>query len=67
MKKHEGCEIERGLIKAQRSVPKLTAEMKGDLETPGVSFLVSSAQIQASFTKDEGTAVRRQKNEWRKK
>lgn len=67
MKKHEGCEIERGLIKAQRSVPKLTAEMKGDLETPGVSFIVSASQVEGTFKSDEGPAIKRQRNEWRKK
>lgn len=59
-------EIEKGLVKAQTAAAKTTAEMKAGLYAPGVEYVVTTAQIESTFKQDEGNAIRRQPNEWKR-
>lgn len=59
-------EIEKGLTEAQTAAAKTTAEMKAGLYAPGVSYLVSTSQIEGTFTSDEGSAIKRQPNMWKR-
>ncbi len=58
----EGYEIEHGMKKAQLGAAKTTAEMKADLYSPGVEYLATTAQIEATFTQDERKAIKRVRN-----
>jgi len=54
-------EIEKGLKKAQLGAVKTTAQMKADLYNPGVSYLVSNAQLDTGMAM-ENKAIKRPRN-----
>lgn len=60
------CEFEHGLKKAQAKGKKMSSELEAEAWNPGTTYLVSTAQIEQTFTKEEGSAIKRQPNEWKR-
>ena len=60
------CEMENGLKKAQAKGKQMSSLLEAELWNPGTQYLVSTAQIKETFTKEEGSAIKRQPNEWKR-
>lgn len=60
------CEFEHGLKKAQKGGKEMKSVMEAELWNPGTNYIVTTAQIEETYKKDEGSAIKRQPNEWKR-